>query len=163
MTFGSFDATTGSKTAASDHCFADNTFGQGAQQPMHSINVTPFVDVMLVLLVIFMIAAPLMVGDVGIELPRSAAVDASQDVTAHPLRITVDAQGGYHLDGRPADAGQVEALLVAAAQRSSNTEVQIYADASVAYGRVVQLIGMAHASGLYRIAFAAEELPQQSP
>lgn len=160
MSFGSFDAIgegNGSRGGA-----AANGGGFSVQTaPMHSINVTPFVDVMLVLLVIFMIAAPLMVGDVDIELPRSAAVDASQDADFRSLRITVDAQGGYHLDGRPADEAQVEARLATAAQRGTDTEVQVYADAGVAYGRVVHLIGLAHARGLYRIAFAAEEQSHQ--
>lgn len=162
MAFGRFDASGGGYSdSGAARGASQGVFGQAA--PMHSINVTPFVDVMLVLLVIFMIAAPLMVGDVNIELPRSAAVDASQDVPQRNLRITVDAQGGYHLDGIPADEAQVEARLVTAAQRSKDTEVQVYADTSVAYGRVVHLIGLAHARGLRRIAFAAEEQQQQRP
>lgn len=126
--------------------------------PMHAINVTPFVDVMLVLLVIFMIAAPLMVGDVGIELPQSAAVDATQDTTPQTLRIAVDASGLFSVDDTPLDEAQLEQRLAVVAQKNMDTEVQLYADTNVAYGHVVRVIGLAHSKGLRRIAFAAEKL-----
>lgn len=142
MAFGQFD------NAQSD---------LGGHAPMSQINVTPFVDVMLVLLVIFMIAAPLMVGNVGVDLPQSASVEAQDSTKPQLLRVVVQADGSYAINDVVLDKLGVEQRLDAWAAQMPDAELQVYADTNVAYGKVVSLIGLAQSKGLRRIAFVAQE------
>jgi biopolymer transport protein TolR len=121
-------------------------------KPMSEINVTPLVDVMLVLLVIFIIAAPFMADRLALELPKTAT-------PAQPgpfVSLSVDGQGRMQWNGEAVDDGTLRQRLVEAAQRDTATELQLRADASVPYGRVVSLIGMAQSAGLSRIGFVAD-------
>ncbi len=123
-------------------------------QPISEINMTPLIDVMLVLLVIFIITAPLMVSAVKVDLPRAAgaqAVEAPKFVT-----VAIDKTGQVFLDDRPLNADELATSLAAAAQRNAQTEVQLRADTSVPYGRVVEVMGLAQKAGLNRIGFVAE-------
>lgn len=133
--------------------------GGGAQRPLSDINVTPLVDVMLVLLVIFIIAAPLMASALKLELPRS---NAAQPLDApHFLSLGVDAQGRLFVDGQAvADEAALAERLRAAAAKDADTELQLRADRSVPYGRVVDLMGLAHEAGLTRIGFVTEAQPK---
>jgi biopolymer transport protein TolR len=125
-----------------------------AGTPMSDINMTPLIDVMLVLLVIFIVTAPLMVSAVRVDLPRSAGAVPLQ---APPvLEITIDASGQVLIDNAVRAPQALAAALQAAAQRSPDTEVRLRADATVPYGRVVELMGQAHVAGLRRIAFLAQ-------
>ena len=123
-------------------------------QPMSEINMTPLVDVMLVLVVIFIITAPLMVSAVKVDLPKTAGA-ASLDAPKS-LSLTVDKAGQVFVDDKPMAVDAVAASLRQAAQRDPDTEVRLRADASVPYGRVVELMGQAHLAGLHRIGFVAD-------
>ena len=124
---------------------------------MSEINVTPLVDVMLVLLVIFIIAAPLMASRLALELPQGdPAAMAPEPGGAAKVSIGLDAAGQAFWDDQPVDAEQLGQRLADAARRDPTTEVQLRADTSVPYGRVVQLIALAQAAGLSRIGFVAE-------
>ena len=134
------------------------TFGRlerrPSPQPMSEINMTPLVDVMLVLGVIFIITAPLLVSAVKVDLPRAAgiaAVDAPQF-----LLLTLDRSGRAYVDDLPMDQAALSATLRQAAQRYPDTEVRLRADAQVPYGRVVEVMGLAHQAGLHRIGFVAQ-------
>ena len=125
-------------------------------EPMSDINVTPLVDVMLVLLVIFIIAAPLMSSRLELELPK-----ASEPVAASPepeafVSISVDPQGQVFWDETPVDAAALKLRLIQTAQRNPETELQLRADTAVPYGKVVQLIGLAESAGLSRSGFVAD-------
>jgi biopolymer transport protein TolR len=123
-------------------------------RPMSDINVTPLVDVMLVLVVIFIITAPLMASSLRLDLPKSASArpgDAPRFVT-----VGIDAKGALFLDDKPVDAQQLAARLAEVAQRGPDTEVQLRADQSVPYGRIVEVMGAAQKAGLQRIGFVAE-------
>jgi biopolymer transport protein TolR len=123
-------------------------------QPMSEINMTPLVDVMLVLVVIFIITAPLLVSAVKVDLPKAtgaAALEASKFIA-----ITLDRSGQIYVDDQPLDAQAVSAALRQAAQRQPDTEVRQRADAAVPYGRVVEVMGQAHLAGLHRIGFVAD-------
>ncbi|MGP1628572.1 MAG: ExbD/TolR family protein [Giesbergeria sp.] len=126
----------------------------GAPRPMSDINVTPLVDVMLVLVVIFILAAPLLAGSLRLELPRAQGTAAAAPAPA--LLIELDRTGALHLDGAAISADALAPRLAAVAADQPGTEIQLRADATVPYGRVVELMGVAHAAGLTRIAFVAE-------
>jgi biopolymer transport protein TolR len=123
-------------------------------QPMSEINMTPLIDVMLVLLVIFMITAPLMTSSLKLDLPRSDAAapsDAPQFIS-----VALDPQGRLHFGDEPLDAAAFAARVADAARRNPRLEVQLRADKSVPYGRVAELIGIVQKAGLNRIGFVAE-------
>lgn len=122
--------------------------------PISDINVTPLVDVMLVLVVILIITAPLLASSIRLDLPKAEGTqsgDAPRFVT-----VVVDAAGKVFLNDKPVDAAQLEAQLAEAARQNPETELQLRADQSVAYGKVVEVMGVAHKAGLNRIGFVAE-------
>ncbi|MDP3477996.1 biopolymer transporter ExbD [Hydrogenophaga sp.] len=126
-------------------------------RPMSDINVTPLVDVMLVLLVIFILAAPLMASRLALELPQVEAAGATAvDAPAAFVALSVDAQGQAYWDDQPIDADTLRQRLQAAAKRDPGTELQLRADTAVPYGRVVALIAQAQNAGLSRIGFVAD-------
>jgi biopolymer transport protein TolR len=127
---------------------------QGAQ-PMSDINMTPLVDVMLVLLVIFMVTAPLMSGAIKLNLPRAESVVPDAAVP-DSITLEVDAGGQVFMDAQALSADALAARLKLAASDNPDTEIQLRADSTVPYGRVVEIMGAAHAAGLQRIGFVAE-------
>jgi biopolymer transport protein TolR len=129
--------------------------------PMSDINMTPLIDVMLVLLVIFMIAAPLMVSKIKVQLPKAEGA-ASQQVPAF-IRVVVDKSGQIFLDDQASDLAVVAGRFKEVADKDRNTEVQLRADSAVPYGRVVEIMGLAHQAGLTRIGFVAEALSPKKP
>ena len=126
--------------------------------PMSDINMTPLIDVMLVLLVIFIITAPLMSSSLRLDLPKSEAA-ASSDAPAF-VALAIDAQGRLFLGEQLLDAKteheQIAQRVRSAAQRDPATEVQLRADNRVPSGRVAELIGWVQAAGLTRIGFVTE-------
>ena len=128
--------------------------GAGAQRPLSDINVTPLVDVMLVLLVIFIITAPLMASSIKLDLPQT---DAGQpNDTPKFVSLSVDAAGKVFLNDKPVTEEELTAQLEKAAVDSKDTEVQLRADQTVPYGKVVALMGIANKAGLSRIGFVTE-------
>ena len=126
-------------------------------QPMSDINVTPLVDVMLVLLVIFIITAPLMTSQLALELPQAETPVAKQAPEPESsVAIGIDAQGQVFWEGEAVNAEVLRERLQQAAKVDPATELQLRADTAVSYGRVVQLIGMAQSAGLSRIGFVAD-------
>ena len=128
--------------------------GGGGQRPLSDINVTPLVDVMLVLLVIFIITAPLMASSIKLDLPQT---DAGQpNDTPKFVSLSVDATGKVFLNDKPVTDEELTAQLEKAAADSKDTEVQLRADQTVPYGKVVTLMGIANKAGLSRIGFVTE-------
>ncbi|MBA4177156.1 MAG: biopolymer transporter ExbD [Leptothrix sp. (in: Bacteria)] len=127
-------------------------------QPMSEINMTPLIDVMLVLLVIFIITAPLMASSLKLDLPQSAAA-APSDAPAL-LALAIDAQGGLFLGEQALAADQarstIEQRAREAARRDPATEVQLRADSRVPYGRVAEVLGWVQQAGLTRVGFVTE-------
>jgi biopolymer transport protein ExbD/biopolymer transport protein TolR len=121
---------------------------------MSDINMTPLIDVMLVLLVIFMITAPLMTSSLKLDLPRS---DASRPTdNAMFITVAVDSAGRLYWADQVVEAEQFARRLAEAARRDPNAEVQLRADRSVPYGRVAGLIGVVQKAGLNRIGFVTQ-------
>ncbi len=128
-------------------------------QPMSEINMTPLIDVMLVLLVIFIITAPLMTSSLKLDLPKAEGAAAS-DAPAF-VALAIDAQGRLFLGEQALQAGQERAAIAQsareAARRDPATEVQLRADSRVPYGRVAEVIGWVQDAGLSRIGFVTEK------
>jgi biopolymer transport protein ExbD/biopolymer transport protein TolR len=125
-----------------------------ATPPMSDINMTPLIDVMLVLLVIFMITAPLMTSSLKLELPRSDAAAASE--TPQFLAVAITPEGDLFLGDEKLVPDAFSARVAAAAQRTPDIEVQLRADKRTPYGQVAELIGRVQKAGLSRIAFVTE-------
>jgi biopolymer transport protein ExbD/biopolymer transport protein TolR len=118
---------------------------------MSDINMTPLIDVMLVLLVIFMIAAPLMTSSLKLDLPRASG--ASPQNAPATLAVALDADGQLYLGDEKTDVAALTLRAQAAARADASTEVQLRADQKVPYGRVAELIGQLQEAGLSRIGF----------
>ncbi len=123
-------------------------------QPMSEINMTPLIDVMLVLLVIFMITAPLMTSSLKLDLPKADGARPS-DAPAF-IAIGLNPQGQAFVGDVAVDKAQLVARVREAAQRNPQTEVHLRADQSVPYGKVAELIGWVQDGGLTRIGFVTE-------
>jgi biopolymer transport protein ExbD len=120
------------------------------QQVMSEINVTPLVDVMLVLLVIFIVTAPLLMQSIQVKLPKTDTV--SPLTKNEQIKLTIDAQGKYYIEQRPI---LTDALVQELVNRkmAGMTSVQIDADEAVSYGRVAQALAMINHAGITRLAF----------
>ncbi|MBC5764069.1 ExbD/TolR family protein [Ramlibacter albus] len=123
-------------------------------QPMSDINVTPLVDVMLVLVVIFIITAPLLASSLRLELPKAEGAKSGE--VPKFVSVGVDKAGVIFLNDKPVDAQQLAKGLAAAAKENPDTEVQLRGDTAVSYGRIVEVMGIAQKAGLNRIGFVAE-------
>jgi biopolymer transport protein ExbD len=122
--------------------------------PMSDINMTPLIDVMLVLLVIFMLAAPLLSSRLSLNLPRS---EAAKPATApEALSVALDKEGRIYLNDQPQSLSALTAALRAQAQTLPETEVQLRADRAVPYGEVLGLMGAIQQAGLARVGLVAQ-------
>ncbi len=130
-------------------------------QPMSEINVTPLVDVMLVLVAILMITAPLLASSIKLDLPRSEAAKAGE--APKFVALVVDKTGQAFLDDRPVAIDALATALAQIAKVSPDTEVQLRADAAVPYGRIVEVMGTAQQAGLNRIGFVADPAQPSAP
>jgi biopolymer transport protein TolR len=123
---------------------------------MSEINVTPMVDVMLVLLIIFMVSAPLLTIGVPIDLPQSQAKSLDQD--KEPLTISVNGQGKVYLQNSETDVNELIAKLQAVAQARGGNEARIYVrgDKKVDYGTMMKVMGQLSSAGFHRVALVTE-------
>lgn len=117
---------------------------------MAEINVTPFVDVMMVLLIIFMVAAPLMTVGVPVELPKTAATALPGD-QEEPLTVTLTAQGEIQIQTTDTPRNELVTKLRAIASERDSDRIFLRADSSVPYGEVMQIMGALNASGFSNI------------
>ena len=127
-------------------------------RPMSEINMTPLIDVMLVLLVIFIITAPLMASSLKLDLPSSDAGGPSNAPAF--VALAIDGQGQIYLGEQKLEPTLAQALVTQsareAASRDASTEVQLRADQRVPYGRVAEVMGWVQAAGLNRIGLVTE-------
>ena len=121
---------------------------------MNEINMTPLVDVMLVLLIIFIITVPVMKHAVNIDLPR--VTNQPQDSKPETVRLTVDAQGAYFLNEQRVEDTALPDLLKAAAAKTPQPDLHIRGDKAVRYERVAEAMAAAQQAGLKKIGFITE-------
>jgi biopolymer transport protein ExbD len=135
--------------------------GDGGYRPLAEINVTPFVDVMLVLLIVFMVAAPLMMVGVPLQLPKTSATAIGQP--REPIIVSVTRAGDVYLgEERVALAGLPQRL---ARLQAGNAQATVYVrgDQALAYGRVMQVIGLVNQAGFAKVSLIAEGMAPPTP
>lgn len=131
---------------------------RNGHRPMGEINVTPFVDVMLVLLIVFMVTAPLLTVGVPVDLPKTQAGQVNADDA--PLVVSLQKQGKLFLQDTEIDADNLVPRLKAISQANNQVRIFVRGDKSVAYGEVLSLMGRIQSAGFERVALVAE-LPDQ--
>ena len=124
-------------------------------RPVAEINVTPFVDVMLVLLIVFMVAAPLLTVGVDVELPKTAAGALPSEVE-EPLTVTLTAEGAIIIQTTETPEAEFLTRLRAVAQERSDDKVFLRADGSISYARVMQIMGAMDAAGFGNIGLVTD-------
>jgi len=131
--------------------------GRFKRAPMSEINVTPMVDVMLVLLVIFMVTAPLLTVGVPVDLPKtSAAPITGQD---EPLVVTINAQGNIYLQDTEIPQENLAPRLQAITQTKPDTRIFVRGDRAINYGRVMEVMGLLNQAGFRHVSLVAEQPP----
>ena len=136
-------------------------FGRVKRAPMSEINVTPMVDVMLVLLVIFMVTAPLLTVGVPVDLPKtSAAPITGQD---EPIVVSVNAQGSVYLQDTEIPLDNLTARLAAITANKPDTRIFVRGDRSINYGRIMEVMGVINEAGFRRVALVAEQPAGAAP
>jgi biopolymer transport protein TolR len=134
--------------------------GRRSYRPLAEINVTPLVDVMLVLLIVFMVAAPLMSVGVPVDLPKTGAPPIAAD--KEPLYVSVDAQSRIFVQETQVEMANLVPLLPAITENNLDARVLVRGDRTVAYGTMLQVMGTISAAGFSKVGLVAE-LPGAKP
>ncbi len=127
---------------------------RGRYRPLSEINVTPLVDVMLVLLIIFMVTAPLMTTSVNIDLPKVAATPINQD--SEPLRVQVDSQGAVYLQDTQIDLPELVSKLQAIAQNQNDRRIFVRGDKANSYGRMLEVMATIIQGGFTKVSLLTD-------
>jgi len=135
---------------------------------MGEINVVPYIDVMLVLLIIFMITAPLLTQGIKVDLPKAAAEPLNVQANQPPLVLSIDRQGRFYLNvganSKQAIDEQVTLIRATAAlRRTPERTVLVNGDQAVNYGRVVRAMVLLQQAGAHKIGFQTDPLPSKNP
>lgn len=133
----------------------------GGYRPMAEINITPMVDVMLVLLIIFMVAAPLMVAGVPLELPNTSAARVSQSKKA--MVVSLDGNGALFIREEPVSQGNLVPRLRELRASEGDTVVYVRADKKSNYGDVMDVLGLVGESGYGRVSLLSQPKPKGTP
>jgi biopolymer transport protein TolR len=136
--------------------------GRGrAGRPMAEINVTPFVDVMLVLLIVFMVTAPLLTVGVPVDLPQTRARSLGDD--REPLAVTIDKDGMVFLQNTPIAEDELVPKLMAISENGYNQRIFVRGDRTVGYGKVMEVMGLLNAAGFTRIGLVTDSARTPPP
>ena len=131
--------------------------GRGRRgRPMSEINVTPFVDVMLVLLIVFMVTAPLLTVGVPVDLPQTRAKQLGED--REPLAVTIDNSGKIFLQNTPIEADDLVPKLMAISNNGYNQRIFVRGDKAVDYGKVMLVMGLLNSAGFTRIGLVTDSV-----
>ena len=127
---------------------------RSSKEPMSEINVTPFVDVMLVLLIIFMVTAPLLTVGVQVDLPESAADSLPDD--QEPLTLSINSKGEIYIQEHQVTYQKMIPKLLAIAKNRTDTRIYVRGDKNLNYGRVIEIMGNLSGNGFTKVALITE-------
>lgn len=127
----------------------------GTYRPMAEINVTPFVDVMLVLLIVFMVAAPLLTAGVAVDLPTSDAKQISTEDNK-PIEVSMNKMGKIFMGETEVSEARLISLLAAMTDGNTDRRIYIRGDKAISYGKVMRIIGAVNAAGFNKVALISE-------
>lgn len=133
--------------------------GRGRYRPLSEINVTPLVDVMLVLLIVFMVTAPLMTSGVNVDLPKADAKQLNSD--SEPLTVSINNQGKIYLQDQEIALPDLVAKLQAISNGDMGRRIFVRGDKGIAYGDVMQLMATVAQGGFTKVALLAEQTSRQ--
>ncbi|MDC2968821.1 protein TolR [Candidatus Pelagibacter sp.] len=129
-------------------------FKRSKNEPMSEINVTPFVDVMLVLLIIFMVTAPLLTVGVQVDLPESSADTLPEET--EPLTLTINSKGEIFIQETQVEYEKIIKKILAVSNNRTDTRIFVRGDKTINYGRVLEIMGMLSGSGFTKVALISE-------
>ena len=127
---------------------------RSSKEPMSEINVTPFVDVMLVLLIIFMVTAPLLTVGVQVDLPETAADSLSED--QEPLTLSINSKGEVFIQEHQVEFEKIVPKILAIAKNRTDTRIYVRGDRTINYGRVLEIMGKLSGAGFSKVALISE-------
>lgn len=136
---------------------ADDVDEGDEYKPLAEINVTPFVDVMLVLLIVFMVAAPLMVQGVPVDLPKTSATKLEK--VRKPMVVTLAPDGALYIRDEQVDRGSLVNRLIALRSQEGDTVVYVRADRKIPYGEVMEILGRVGETGYQRVSLLSQPSP----
>ena len=125
-----------------------------SKEPISEINVTPFVDVMLVLLIIFMVTAPLLTVGIQVDLPETSADTLAEET--EPLTLTINAKGEIFIQETKVEYEKIVAKILAVSNNRTDTRIYVRGDKTINYGRVLEIMGMLSGSGFTKVALISE-------
>ena len=129
-------------------------FKRSLREPMSEINVTPFVDVMLVLLIIFMVTAPLLTVGVQVDLPETSADTLPEE--SEPLTLTINSKGEVFIQETKIEFENLIKKILAVSKNRTDTRIYVRGDKTINYGRVLEIMGMLSGSGFTKVALISE-------
>ena len=129
-------------------------FRSSEKEPISEINVTPFVDVMLVLLIIFMVTAPLLTVGVQVDLPETSADTLPEDT--EPLTLTINSKGEIFIQETKVEFEKIIPKILAVSNNRTDTRIYVRGDKTINYGRVLEIMGMLSGSGFTKVALISE-------
>ena len=129
-------------------------FRHSAKEPISEINVTPFVDVMLVLLIIFMVTAPLLTVGVQVDLPETSADTLPEET--EPLTLTINSKGEIFIQETRVEYEKIIPKILAVSNNRTDTRIFVRGDKTINYGRVLEIMGMLSGSGFTKVALISE-------
>ena len=129
-------------------------FNRSSKEPMSEINVTPFVDVMLVLLIIFMVTAPLLTVGVQVDLPETSADTLPEE--SEPLTLTINSKGEVFIQETKIEFDNLIKKILAVSNNRTDTRIYVRGDKTINYGRVLEVMGKLSGSGFTKVALISE-------
>ena len=129
-------------------------FRSSEKEPISEINVTPFVDVMLVLLIIFMVTAPLLTVGVQVDLPETSADTLPEE--NEPLTLTINAKGEVFIQETKIEFKNIIQKILAVSNNRTDTRIYVRGDKTINYGRVLEIMGLLSGSGFTKVALISE-------
>ena len=134
-------------------------FNRSSKEPMSEINVTPFVDVMLVLLIIFMVTAPLLTVGVQVDLPETSADTLPEE--SEPLTLTINSKGEVFIQETKTEFDNLIKKILAVSNNRTDTRIYVRGDKTINYGRVLEVMGKLSGSGFTKVALISEPFKER--